>query len=235
MEKQLIKLVDNQFAHGKSFGTGSLQISPVNFDWYRGQENINDLVVFSEDMLSTVHNYREKTKVGFIIESPSSNNTPYSYISNPINYNRFDMILTFNNDLIKLNPDKFKFFAFGGCWIFPEDRSVHVKDKNISIISSIKRITKGHRLRHAVIERYKQHIEGVYGGGYQFVKNKIDALKNFRYSIVIEQDNCDALFSEKLIDCFVTGTIPIYCGCKGTIGKYFNENGLLQFHKLFKF
>ena len=40
------------------------------------------------------------------------------------------------------------------------------------------------------------------------------------------------MFSEKLIDCFVTGTIPIYWGCEGSIGEYFNPDGILQFNKL---
>ncbi len=232
MERQQIKLVDNQFAHGRSFGTGDLLIPPVNFDWYRGSENINDLVVFSEDMFSKVDEYSEKIKVGFIIESPLSNNKPYAYIAEPEHYNKFDMILTFNNDLIKINPDKFKFFPFGGCWIFPEERAIHTKTKNISIVASAKRVTAGHQLRHTVIDNFRPHIEGIFGGGYQFVHNKIEALKDFRYSIIIENDNCDAMFSEKLIDCFITGTIPIYWGCRGTIGNYFNADGIFQFTEI---
>jgi hypothetical protein len=231
MERQLIKLADTQFAHGKSFGTGDLQIGPVNFDWYRGSENINDLVVLSEDMFSRVDEYKEKIKIGFIIESPLIKKSIYDYISEPRNYNKFDMILTFSYDLIKLNPDKFKFYAFGGCWIYPEDRMVHEKSKNISIIASIKRMTAGHQLRHVIIENFKSHIEGIYGGGYQFVQNKIEALKDYRYSFVIEQGNHDAMFSEKLIDCFATGTMPIYWGCEGAIGKYFNPDGIFQFTK----
>lgn len=232
MEKQLIKLVDNQFAHGKSFGTGDLQISPVNFDWYRGNENINDLVVFSEDMFHVVDRYSEKTKIGFIIESPLIKKQSYDYISNPKNYNKFDKIFTFSNDLIKINPEKFNFYAFGGCWIYPKDRLVYEKTKNISIISSFKRITSGHKMRHEIIEKFRSQIDGVYGGGYKFVQNKIEALKDYRYSFVVEQGNHDAMFSEKLIDCFVTGTIPIYWGCEGKIGEYFNIDGIFQFEDI---
>ena len=45
-------------------------------------------------------------------ESPLIKKAIYDYISEPRNYNKFDMILTFSYDLIKLNPDKFKFYAF---------------------------------------------------------------------------------------------------------------------------
>jgi hypothetical protein len=232
MSKQLVKIVDRQFSHGKSFGTGDLQISPANFDWYRGLENINDFVVFSENSFSLVDNYSEKIKVGFIIESPLINPSIYDYIKNPFNYNKFDFIFTFSHDLIKVNPDKFKYYPFGGCWIYPEERLVHQKTKNISIVASIKKTTLGHQLRHAIVDNFKPQIEGLYGGGYQFVQNKIEALKDYRYSFVVEQGNHDAMFSEKVIDCFMTGTIPIYWGCEGAIGQYFNPDGILQFNKL---
>ncbi len=232
MIKNSIKIVDKQFGHGKSFGTGDLQIGPENFEWYRGTDKLNELVVFSEDSFTDVDLYTEKHKVGFIIESPLIKPQAYDYIRNPSNYNKFDFILTFSQDLIKTNPEKFKFYAFGGCWIYPEDRGIHEKIKNISIISSAKRITSGHVLRHEIISQFKQQIEGIYGGGYKFVQNKIESLKDYRYSIVVEQGNHDAMFSEKLIDCFITGTIPIYWGCEGNIGKYFNPNGILQFTKI---
>jgi hypothetical protein len=230
MEKVKIKLVDNQFAHGKSFGTGDLQIPPENFDWYRGNENINDLVVFSEDMLSSVDLYKEKHKIGFIIEAPGSNMKPYEYIRQPENYNKFEYILTFNQELINLNPEKFKYYVFGGCWILKEDQKIHEKTKNISIIASIKKTTSGHKLRHEVIDLYRSKIDDLYGGGYKFVQNKIEALRDYRFSIVIEQDNCPDLFSEKLIDCIMTGTVPIYWGCGGNIGKYFNIDGIINFN-----
>jgi hypothetical protein len=34
------------------------------------------------------------------------------------------------------------------------------------------------------------------------------------------------MFTEKLIDCFLTGTIPIYYGCP-SIGKFFNIKGII--------
>jgi hypothetical protein len=232
MNKPLVKIIDNQFPHGKSFGSGDLQISPENFDWYRGDDNINDFVVFTENMFHLVDRYNEKIKVGFIIESELINPTIYEYIKNPINYNKFNFIYTFSKDLININPEKFKYYSFGGCWIYPSDRLIYDKTKNISIISSIKKITFGHKLRHKIIENFNNKIDGIYGGGYKFINNKIEGLKDYRYSIVVEQANHNGLFSEKLIDCFVTGTIPIYWGCDSKINEYFNLESILQFNDI---
>jgi hypothetical protein len=41
----------------------------------------------------------------------------------------------------------------------------------------------------------------------------------------------DFLFTEKLIDCFLTGTIPIYYGCP-SISKFFNTDGMLIFDSI---
>jgi hypothetical protein len=51
------------------------------------------------------------------------------------------------------------------------------------------------------------------------------------FSITIENVKKDYYFTEKLIDCFMTGTIPIYYGCP-SIDKFFDINGVIVFNKL---
>ena len=41
------------------------------------------------------------------------------------------------------------------------------------------------------------------------------------------------IITEKIADCFATGTIPIYYGCKD-IGKVFNEDGIIWLDGTFK-
>lgn len=38
----------------------------------------------------------------------------------------------------------------------------------------------------------------------------------------------DDYFTEKILDCFATGTIPIYLGTKN-IGNYFDSNGIITY------
>jgi FkbM family methyltransferase len=53
---------------------------------------------------------------------------------------------------------------------------------------------------------------------------KIDLFKTFQFSIVIENCREYGYFSEKIIDCLITKTIPIYYGCEN-ISDYFNTDG----------
>jgi len=57
---------------------------------------------------------------------------------------------------------------------------------------------------------------------------KEKALLDYRYSIAIENSRQECYFSEKLIDCFLTWTMPIYWGCPN-ISKYFPEESLITF------
>ena len=46
------------------------------------------------------------------------------------------------------------------------------------------------------------------------------------FSIAIENAVYDTYFTEKLTDCFATGTIPIFYGSRG-VTEYFNEDGII--------
>jgi hypothetical protein len=50
---------------------------------------------------------------------------------------------------------------------------------------------------------------------------------DYRYSIAVENYIDDLYFTEKLLNCFATGTIPIYIGAKN-IGSKFNLDGIIQ-------
>jgi hypothetical protein len=53
--------------------------------------------------------------------------------------------------------------------------------------------------------------------------------QNAKFHIACENQVMNNMFSEKIIDCFKTKTIPIYYGCQN-IHKYFNPKGILQFN-----
>ncbi len=52
-----------------------------------------------------------------------------------------------------------------------------------------------------------------------------------QFHITIENTSMNNMFTEKLIDCFQTKTIPIYYGCPN-IGNYFNINGIIHVNSI---
>jgi len=57
---------------------------------------------------------------------------------------------------------------------------------------------------------------------------------NAKFHIACENQDMPNMYSEKLLDCFKTYTIPIYFGCTN-IEKYFNPKGIMQFRTIEEF
>lgn len=57
---------------------------------------------------------------------------------------------------------------------------------------------------------------------------KKDALKDYKYSICIENSTEDLYVSEKFFDVFLNNCVPVYYGCK-TIKNAYNERGFITF------
>ena len=228
MQKLKIRRADSVFAHGTSLGSGDLKIYPKYFDWYRGPDNINDIIVITDSHLMHVDTYSEKVKIALLIEPPSISSHTYQFIRE--NFHKFTYVLTHQKSLLNEIPNG-HFYAFGGCWIQEQDRRIYPKSDNISIIASKKTLTEGHMLRHQVVNEFGEYIEGIYGRGYMPVANKLDALKDYRFSIVIENEKSDCWVTEKLIDVIMCGCIPIYWGCNDLAEFGFDTNGFICFDK----
>lgn len=210
-------IIDTLFGHAYS---SSWYNKPKEFEWVR---TVNDEHIFlTDNTLKLVDTVNAKNKYAWLIESPKI--TPHAYDFIKHNHTKFDKIFTFNKDLLNLS-DNAVLTPIGGCWIKEEDRLIHEKNKDLSIILSPKKTTDGHRLRHTIINKYPD-IESF--GFNNPIDNKITGLKNYRFSIIIENCKEDYYFTEKLIDCFITGTIPIYWGCP-SIGDFFDVNGMIIF------
>ena len=62
-----------------------------------------------------------------------------------------------------------------------------------------------------------------FGRGFASMEDKLIALKDYRFHVVLENSVFDHYFSEKLSDCILAGAYPIYYGCNN-IDKYFPDN-----------
>jgi hypothetical protein len=228
-----VQLVDRTFFElcGPSCGTGSTGKSPKNIIWERPNPSKQyQFTFFTDFCFEQVDNINNtKYKIAFVREPKSLFPHIYDYIKN--NYNKFDYILTYDTEFLKIDPNKFKFCPSAGHWIYDNDIKIHDKSKLLSIIASNKTQLVGHKFRHEIIKQCYPYINGIFGNGYTAIDNKIEGLKDYCFHLVIENDKFDYFFSEKLIDAFITGCVPIYWGCP-SIGKFFNEKGIITFNTI---
>jgi hypothetical protein len=223
--KEKIKISDNTFSHSILGYCSDFQNSS-DFEWDRTPTNRNENLVVTDNFL-TSNLPSSKNKIAWLIEPVCVAPQHYDYVRN--NLMKFDHILTHEKTLLDLDYNT-KFIPFGCCWIPEQEQKIYNKTKNISIISSNKTFTDGHKLRHEVIQKFGDKMD-VFGRGYDPIEFKINGLKDYCFSVVIENCKRDYWFTEKLIDCFATGTIPIYWGCP-SIGDFFNTDGMLIFDSM---
>ncbi len=216
-DKLKVRLYDTNFSHhtpGSSVSSfPGCDIYPKHIEWIRDPTIYTDIAFFTENCFGDVDGCDAKYKFAWILEPRDLVPGVYREISKPALYKKFDKVLTYDKELLDLNPDKFFQYVFGGCWIKPKEQKCYPKSKNICIIASHKTQLEGHKLRHEIIRKFgtKYNID-VYGNGYNRFDQTVDVLKDYRYCIVVENVNKSYWVTEKLIQCFRTGTIPIYWG-----------------------
>lgn len=98
------------------------------------------------------------------------------------------------------------------------------KSRDLSIITSSKRMTQGHRRRYEFCMKLKDHFgdrADLFGRGIRDFTDKWDTLAPYRYSIAIENFAEPDWMTEKLYDCFLAHTFPLYWGCPN-VERYFD-------------
>lgn len=230
LDKKLVLIRDYNFTHQKYSVQNQFS---SNILWYR--INLNDLksvtdeiVFFTDVCLDEVVNVKNCVKVAWLLEPPSINPRIYDKVETLENH--FDYILTFDRGLIsKKDSSKYLYYPVGGCWIKKEEWSVYDKSKLISLVASTKMDTDGHKLRHTIADK----IKGVdlYGKAYKEVENKLDAMKDYCFQIVVENSILDDYFTEKICDCFATGCVPVYWGTN-CVNELFDKDGIICFRTL---
>jgi len=91
----------------------------------------------------------------------------------------------------------------------------------MSVISSTKTTTRGHRQRLKFVRELMRHTPvEVFGRGFRPLDDKWDGIAPFRFSIAIENSCHTHYWTEKFSDCVLAGTVPVYHGCPN-VNDYF--------------
>lgn len=195
------------------------------FKWIWDRKPLSsDICVFTDNYINEAEKNGSRIKIAWLIEPPIINSYIYNYVRN--NFKVFDFILTYSEGLLSIDKS-FVFYDHGTTWIHPPDRKVYSKTKMTSAIFSEKKITPGHKIRHQIASKHESRID-LFGRAYKPLKNKIEGLRDYRYQVTVENSRLNMYYTEKVMDCFMTGTVPIYWGCP-KIGSIFDPNGIITF------
>ncbi len=103
------------------------------------------------------------------------------------------------------------------------------KTHAISAIASTKDWIPGHRQRNAIIDTLSTAVPEIelFGQGRaRQLDDKWDGLAPYRYSIAIENTSKPDYWTEKIADCFLSYTVPLYYGATN-ITDYFPEESII--------
>jgi hypothetical protein len=159
------------------------------------------------------------------------------------NHAQYDMILTFDDELLKACPNA-RLCLFACTWIKPEvynSIDTERKQPRISSITGSKNMgAPGHALRQLFymnqlsLPSHFTWFRSSAGellpdiNGNQLIgkdlHEKDKLFLDYQFSLVIENSRQKNYFSEKLIDCLITKTLPIYWGCPN-ISDWFDTRG----------
>ena len=215
----------------------SLEIIPYRPDLIPVIKSSKDTLLFVD-----TKEYKETSNFKVLLMyEPEAINPIQDYVL--ANYSKYDLILTYNDTILKACSNSKLFTTCSYNWVLKEEyEAMNCSDKEfkISSITGFKRMTNGHDFRHLIY--FNQEILANSGIPCVFYRSsagpslpvinnnpyihssKAPLFATFQFSIIIENSRQKHYFTEKLIDCIITKTIPIYYGCTN-IDEYFNTTG----------
>lgn len=153
---------------------------------------------------------------------------------------RYNHILSYDKVILNTFPHA-RLCLHGGCWVHKDEyEAVNIAEKmfKVSCIVGCKQETEGHTFRlQLYIQQtklpnvifYRSSREGyvlpsICNNPLLDTDSKYPLFKTYQFSLVIENSKQENYFTEKLIDCLITKTIPIYWGCPN-IDDFFDTSG----------
>ena len=205
---------------------------PKYVKYVRDQQNWDGITYFTDKQLHQAANITSKYKVAFLFEPREF--MPSIYKTIKVYESLYDCILTYDEELLQRDPQKYFFSCADMPSIDLENCKMHEKNKLVSMIYSNKKMLSGHKIRHSIADTIIPRINFAekidlfgYGAGVPLI-NKADGCCDYMFQIAIENCKRKNYWADKILDCFITGCIPIYWGAPN-IGDWFDERGILFF------
>jgi len=227
LEIQLVGDTFSDFNNG-NLGYSVFRKSAKNVAWT--QDNRDAVFYIDMSIPLALTNKSSQRKFAWLLESRAIIPQVYNWVIANLEecLATFEVIFTWDQQLLMLS-DKFKWVPAQGFWI--KEPRIYDKSKLVSFISSTKMYCAGHLVRLKYVQELRDYVD-LYGRGFNEVENKEDALCDYMFSVAIENDVRETYYTEKILDCFATGTIPVYLGALD-IGNLFNLEGIISIDDFF--
>jgi hypothetical protein len=225
-EKIEISGYGSPFSHDACSCTGEV---PRSFTWVFDRPCSSGIEVYLDYGIQLAFNSQTKYKYLWLSESKATSSSHYQLVRDNIQIlgNVFRKIFVHDDELLSLS-EIFQYVPPASNMPWVKDRRLHKKNKIASMISSGKAFTDGHRFRNEFMQ--KQMVANpwidFFGHHFNHFNVKEDALSEYMFSITMENTSYTNYYTEKVMDCFATGSIPIYYGTP-KIGDMFNLEGLI--------
>lgn len=147
----------------------------------------------------------------------------------------YDFLFAHNPEVLERVQKSFV-YPLGSCWI--KDYNFKEKKFEVSALTGGKKIAPGHILRQKLWFKEdrikipkKFFLSGNLGGIENYNNNPVlgndkSPLFDGQFYICIENVKRENWWTEKIVDCFQTKTVPIYYGCPN-IGDWFDTRGII--------
>lgn len=221
-------------------------IKPALFEWTNEDSDL--CIYIDHGILSNLNKLTKKPKklnIGWLCESIGINANLYNIIKTNYRkiFNKFDYIFTSDKYLLSLDGRfRYSYSCSNMPWLKKEKWNIYQKNKLCSMICSVKQMCPMHIERQHIADKYESKID-LFGGyknspitgkKYDGFYEKDNALKDYMFNIVVQNNKQPYFFAELLTDCFAYGTIPVYLG-NPEIGQFFNEDGIIILNEDFNF
>lgn len=164
------------------------------------------------------------------------------------NQDKYDYVLTYRDEVLRDNP-KARFFL--GVTVFQREECYSQKGFCVSTVvgHKVNNNMPGYNMRHELwFKKDRINMDTMFylSGEHRCPSSRIktaygdievkgelrlgmakDVVFRCMFHIAIENKFFDNWFTEKIVDCFMGKTVPIYIGAKN-IGRFFNEKGIIQ-------
>lgn len=165
-----------------------------------------------------------------IIQEPNQITGLHQWALNNAHY--FSCILTWGKEILDL-CEQSVFLPFGTTYLHGKDvyKTLAAKEKTfgVSYLCGRKQLIEGHHFRHKIFN-LKGLISDIPLHWYYTVDGPKDiCFDSPMFHVAIENSQNVNYFTEKIVDAFISKTIPIYRGCPN-IEEFFDPRGFFTFN-----